>query len=143
MCKQRKKDLNMFDSFFCKLDRIEEQNKVIIQNQHLIFNLLKMAIKGEKRMSAELDALTAEVARNTSVEASAAALIQGIADQLAAAIAAGADPAALTALTQQLSGSADALAAAVAANTPAPAPAPVETPPADANTAPPADAPTA
>lgn len=124
----------MFDSFFCKLDRIEEQNKVIIQNQHLIFNLLKMAIKGEQRMSAELDALTAEVARNTSVEASAAALIQGIADQLAAAIAAGADPAALTALTQQLSGSADALAAAVAANTPAPAP--VETPPADANTAP-------
>lgn len=66
-------------------------------------------------MSAELDALTAQVAQNTTVETSAVALIQGLAAQIAAA---GTDPAKLTALTTSLNTSATALAAAIAANTP-------------------------
>jgi hypothetical protein len=66
-------------------------------------------------MSKELDDLTAEVAQVTSVEASALALIQGLAAQLAAA---GTDPAKLAALTSSLKASADALAQAVLANTP-------------------------
>lgn len=77
-------------------------------------------------MSAELDALTAEVAAVTTVEQSAIALINGLAAQLAAA---GTDPAKLQALHDSLAASSTALAAAVAANTPADPPAPV-TPPA-------------
>jgi len=68
----------------------------------------------------DLTALTAQVAENTTVEASAVTLIQGLAAALAAA---GTDPVALGALQTQLKTSSDALAAAVAANTPA-APAP-------------------
>lgn len=70
----------------------------------------------ETKMSKELDDLTAEVARNTSLEQSAIALIQGLVAQIAAA---GTDPVALAALTANLSASADALAAAIATNTPA------------------------
>jgi hypothetical protein len=70
----------------------------------------------------DLTALQAEVARNTTVEKSALALIQGFAAQLAAA---GTDPVALKALQDSLTASDDELAAAVAANTPAqPVPAP-------------------
>lgn len=77
--------------------------------------------RGEtKAMAKELDALTAEVARNTTVEGSALALIQGFAAQLAAA---GTDPAKLSALRTQLAQNDDALAAAVVANTPAAPPA--------------------
>ena len=72
----------------------------------------------ETHIMAQLDDLTAQVAQNTTVEGSALTLIQGLAAQLAAAIASG-NPAALTALQTQLKTSADALAAAVAANTPA------------------------
>lgn len=74
-------------------------------------------------MSAQVDAnflaLQAQVAQNTSVEGSAVTLIQGIASQLATAIAAAnnGDSAALPALQQQLATSATALSAAVAANT--------------------------
>lgn len=71
-------------------------------------------------MSQALDDLTAQVTASIGVEASAVTLIQGISAQLAALIAAGSDPAALTALSDKLKTSADALAAAVAANTPAP-----------------------
>ncbi len=65
--------------------------------------------------SQELDALTAEVARNVSVEESAALLIERLAQMIAAA---GTDPVALAALTQNLSASADAMAAAIIASTP-------------------------
>lgn len=74
-------------------------------------------IKEEKKMSKELQDLQAQVAENTAVESSAVVLIQGIADQLAAAKD---DPAAVAALCDQLNASADALAAAIAANTPTP-----------------------
>lgn len=68
-----------------------------------------------KRMASELDALKAEVARNTTVTQSAITLIQGLAakiDELKT------DPAALSALAAELRGSADSLSQAVTANTP-------------------------
>ena len=64
---------------------------------------------------ADLTALTAQVAANTTVIGSALALINGFAAQLAAA---GTDPAKLADLQNQLKTQDDALAAAVAANIP-------------------------
>lgn len=63
-----------------------------------------------------LAALQQQVQQNTTVEASAVTLIQGLAAQIAAA---GTDPVALAALTSSLNASATSLAAAIAANTPA------------------------
>jgi len=67
-------------------------------------------------MSQELDLLTAQVAENTDVEQSAILLLQNLHDLL---VAAGTDPAKLTALKDQLATSKEALAAAIVANTPA------------------------
>ncbi len=67
-------------------------------------------------MANSLDALQAEVTRNTEVEASALALIQGLMAQIEAA---GTDPVKLKAIVDQLTANDDALASAVAANTPA------------------------
>ena len=75
----------------------------------------RLLAQGE-RVKMELDELTAQVAENTEVEASAIALITGLAQQITALKT---DPVALQALADRLNGSADALAAAVAANTPA------------------------
>ncbi len=69
------------------------------------------------QMSAEMDALAAAVKKTSDTEDSAILLIQGIAKQLADAIANG-NPAALKALSDELTTKADALAAAVVANTP-------------------------
>ncbi len=86
--------------------------------------LLNQLLGQGDEMQADLVTLTAQVAENTSVEGSAVTLIQGIAKQLADAIAAN-NPAALDALQAQLNASATALAAAITANTPvAPTPAP-------------------
>ena len=66
--------------------------------------------------------LQTEVANNTTVEGSALTLIQGLAAQLAAALAMEAGPAqssALQAVLTQLQTNDSGLAAAVAANTPA------------------------
>mgnify|MGYP001614089774 CR=1 FL=1 len=75
----------------------------------------------------KITALQAEVAKNTTVEKSALALIQGFAAQLAAAVqaalAAGATRAQLQSLTDlqtTITANDDELAAAVLANTPAP-----------------------
>lgn len=72
--------------------------------------------------------LQAKVAANTAVVSSAITLIQGLKEQLDAAIASG-DPAALQALSDSLGASDQALADAIATNTPsAPAPdTPVDT----------------
>ena len=70
----------------------------------------------EVTMSAELDALTAEVTNATTVEQSAIALIQGLAAKIESMKN---DPAALSALAASLKTQDDALAAAVTANTPA------------------------
>ena len=72
-------------------------------------------------VSANFLALQAQVAQTTTVEGSAVTLIQGLATQLAAAIAANSngDTAALPTLQSQLQTSAAALAAAITTNTPA------------------------
>jgi len=80
----------------------------------------------ERLMSAltdAIDALAAEVEKNTQVDQSAIVLIQGLADQIAAVAT---DPAKVTELAAKLKASTDALAAAVAANTVAEPVAPVE-----------------
>jgi hypothetical protein len=67
-------------------------------------------------------ALQAQVTQQTTVEQSAITLIQGIAQQLAAALANASDDtaavAAVTAITQTLQSDSTSLAAAVSANTP-------------------------
>lgn len=68
-------------------------------------------------MSAELDALTAQVTENTAVIGSAKALLQNIKAQLDAA---GTDPAKLKALSDTLKSEDDALAQAIVDNTPTP-----------------------
>lgn len=78
--------------------------------------LLLHIAQTQTKIMALLDTLTAEVARNTTVEQSAITLLQGLKAQLDAA---GTDPVALKALSDQLGTNDDALAAAVAANTPA------------------------
>jgi hypothetical protein len=81
-----------------------------------ILNIVQGLKQQGVTIMADLTALTAQVTQNTSVEASAVTLIQGLAAQIAAA---GTDPVALAALTAQLNNSATALAQAVTANTPA------------------------
>ncbi len=94
------------------LDRIERKVDVILQK-------LGVVLQSEKIMSAELDALTAQVKANTDVEASAVLAIKGLADKVAALAAAGGTPAQFTELAAELKASADALGAAVPVNTPA------------------------
>lgn len=77
---------------------------------------IERLLSKEGHIMTALESLIAQVAANTSVEASAAAAIHGIADQLAAALANN-DTAELQSLTTQLKTSADALSAAIPANT--------------------------
>jgi hypothetical protein len=72
-------------------------------------------------MAVDLSGLQAEVTRNRSVDDSAAALINGIADRIATAIREDdlGDSTAINALVEDLRSSSDSLAGAVAANTPA------------------------
>jgi uncharacterized small protein (DUF1192 family) len=86
---------------------------------------LQTIIERLKTMSAEVEALTAQVKANNDLIDSATALINGIAGRIdaavAAAVAAGAsstDLAAITALSTELKAKDDTLAAAVTANTP-------------------------
>ena len=67
-----------------------------------------------QRMALDLTALTAEVARLETVEASAVTLVHTLMDEVAAAKD---DPAALQALVDRIKASDDVLAAAVSANT--------------------------
>ena len=87
-----------------QLDRIESK--------------INRLLKQEAQEMSALDDLKTQVTKNTDLEESAVVLIQGIAQQLKDAIAAG-NPAALTDLAAQLDKSARDLAAAMAANTPA------------------------
>lgn len=81
-----------------------------------IRHMLGLILERIQAMSAELDALTAQVKANSDLLDSATTLINGIAARITAA---GTDPAALKALTDELKAKDDALAAAVTANTPA------------------------
>ncbi len=67
------------------------------------------------KMATDLTALQAAVARDTTVDESAITLLKGL---KAALDAAGTDPVALKALSDQLGSNSDALAAAVSENTP-------------------------
>jgi hypothetical protein len=78
-------------------------------------------------ISMTLDDLKAQVEANISVEHSAVAAFNGLADQIKAAALAG-DPAKIQALADELKASANALGAAVTANTPAAPPAPAAAP---------------
>jgi hypothetical protein len=97
-----------------------EQDSRIEQMLQQVLRKLDIIKSKEDSMSVALDNLTAQVAQNTTIEASAITLIQGLAAQIAAA---GTDPAALAALQASLNASATSLAAAIAANTPAAPPA--------------------
>lgn len=91
-----------------------------------------------------LNDLQAAVTQQQTVEASAITLLQGLAEQLSAAIAGGADDAQLEQFAAAIKANVSGLAAAVTANTPAQTtttnPTPTDTPPAD--TTPPATPPT-
>lgn len=63
-----------------------------------------------------LDKLTADVAAETTIDNSVATLLTSLSAQITAA---GTDPAALKALTDQMETNASALQAAITANTPA------------------------
>jgi len=91
---------------------LERLNRMEVRLAAELLNLRK----GVEKMSAQLDALTAEVTRNTTVDESAITLLQGLAAQIEAMKT---DPAALQGLADSLRSSSDALAAAVVANTPA------------------------
>lgn len=76
-------------------------------------------LEQENKNMADLDALKLQVQANTSAEASAVTLLNGLSAQLAAIAT---DPVAVAALAAQLKTSADSLSAAIVANTPAAAP---------------------
>ena len=84
--------------------------------QREILRLLRQLVERSHIVSRELDALTAEVARNTTVDESAIVLLKGLADRIEELKG---DPAALQALADELRAKNDALAAAVVAHTPA------------------------
>lgn len=79
----------------------------------------------EKRMSAQLDRLTAEVAENSTVVSSAIQLLKGLATQIRESKD---DPAALERLASDLDAQNASLAAAVVENTPAENAPPAEPP---------------
>ncbi len=80
---------------------------------------LRHILERFETMSADLSQLKDAVAANSTVIGSAVTLIQGFGAKLQAAIDAGADPADLQALADELKTQDEALAGAVAANTPA------------------------
>jgi hypothetical protein len=89
---------------------------------------LNTIIQKENMIMAALDDLKAAVAAEDTVVDSAVTLLQGLKAALDAAIASG-DPAALTALSADITAKTKALSDAVAANTPAaPAPSPAPAP---------------
>jgi chromosome segregation ATPase len=94
-------------------------DSILILFTRIESSLAVLTMKQEQVM-ADLTALTAEVERNTAVDQSAIALLNGLAAQIEALKT---DPVALQNLADTMRGSSDELAAAVAANTPA-APAP-------------------
>jgi len=90
----------------------------ILAHVHQSLRKQDFIIEKLHEMAGELDTLKQQVADSITVEESAIVLLGGLKEKLDAAIAAG-DPAALTALSDQLGAEKDKLAAAVTANTPA------------------------
>lgn len=109
---------------WCRANR--EFNREI--NTMDVFQTLQVMIEMMESMMSAIDDLKSQVEATVGAEASAVALIQGIAAELKEALAnAGVSDPALTDLTKKLADSSAALGAAVAANS-APVPPPVETP---------------
>lgn len=109
---------------FTRHDRalLEQIKATVIETrnrQELVFQRLGLVIEKEIAMAGELDALKAEVARNTDVDSSAVTLLNGLAAKIQELINAGGNPADFQALADNLKNSSDSLAAAVTANTPA------------------------
>lgn len=111
---------------WCTISRAEfEQIKAQLGRiEDLLINFYAGVKKAMAALDDEITQLTAQVANDTTVEASAVTLINGFAAQLAAAVAAaaaaGATPAqlaALQALGTTITANNTSLAAAVAANT--------------------------
>lgn len=84
-----------------------------------VLNILRDGLKEISKMAGELERLTAEVAENTEVIASAVTLIEGLAEEIRNNAA---NPAKLNELADKLDAQSNALAAAVTANTPTPPP---------------------
>lgn len=89
---------------------------VINRKLDLVLRALSIIYHEEQEVMANLSDLQSAVENEATVTQSAVTLIQGLAQQIAAA---GNDPAALQSLTDQLNTTAQSLADAVAANTPA------------------------
>lgn len=104
--------------FFFSSKEIEETLADLKNQLRRVERKLDTVIQKENEMSAEMDDLTAKVAANGEVDASAIVLLQGLKQMLDDAIASG-DPAALKALSDSLGAQQSDLSAAVAANTPA------------------------
>jgi hypothetical protein len=97
--------------------------QIITHNQQIIYDLL---VRIDRKVTQEmplLEALTAEVQNNTTVDNGAIVLLNGLSAKLAEIAG---DPAAVQALADELSSSSAALSAAVVANTPAAEAPPVE-----------------
>ena len=93
---------------FVQLDRIERKCDQILVN----------LAREENVLMALIDDVAADVTAQTTVIDSAVTLLNGLSDQLAAAIASG-DPAKVQAVKDSIDTNTAKLAAAVAANTPA------------------------
>lgn len=106
-------------------DSLSEQLNRIEDKQNAMLAVLVDLLRKDQAMSAQLDALTAQVQKTTEIQQSAITLIEGLADQIEALKD---DPVKLQALATELKAKSDLLAAAVTANTPAPPP-PVPPPP--------------
>jgi hypothetical protein len=85
----------------------------------MFYKLLKKILKKEKQMAGELERLTTEVTETQGAVQSAIILIQGLADYIRLHAT---DPAALTALADNLDAQQAEIAAAVAANPVPPTP---------------------
>ena len=106
-------DINVHHFFHC----VEDEGR-LARIEDKLSALITQGASNMATMQELMAALTAEVERNTAVDESAILLINGLADQIAALLAAN-DTAGLEALVTKLRSDSDALAAAVVANTPA------------------------
>lgn len=96
--------------------RIEHKLDYLIEQQHLMLQRLTIIVHKENSMATDLSALTAAVAHDTEVDASAITLLNQLSQMLKDAAT---DPAAVQAIADALAANAQALADAVVANTPA------------------------
>jgi uncharacterized coiled-coil protein SlyX len=115
----------MYGDLDARLAAIEWKLSRVLHALHGLHDGLDALQQGAKRMSQELDALTAQVKQNTDAEQSAVTLLGKLGDLIRNSVN---DPGALTKLANDLDASKAALAAAVVANTPADANPPTNPP---------------